>query len=180
MDTKSEARKRIKSRIWANIIFLVVLMQRLSQTFIPLIKESQSIASTFLTKSGYLRQSSSGIYTVLPLGQRVLDKLESIITSTLSRHSCSKLTLPCMLTTNHWKKTGRISGTELYFVNKDTILAPTLEEEVTGLIGSHLTSYKQLPIRVYQIGKKFRNEKRPRGGLLRGREFIMKYALLTP
>ncbi|KAG0198494.1 hypothetical protein BGX28_008048 [Mortierella sp. GBA30] len=127
-----------------------------------------------------MRQSSSGIYSILPYGQRILDKIEHIIDDELERIGCQKMSMPNLLTSEHWKKTGRweTTGQEMFKLKDrkgaDFLLAPTHEEEVTTLISREVQSYRQLPIRVYQVGRKFRDELRARGGLLRGKEFLMK------
>ncbi|KAI7818323.1 hypothetical protein BC939DRAFT_463243 [Gamsiella multidivaricata] len=133
-----------------------------------------------LLRSGMMRQSSSGIYSILPYGQRILDKIEGIIDDELEKIGCQKLSLPNLLTAENWKKTGRweSTGQEMFKVKDrkgaDFLLAPTHEEEVTTLIAKEIQSYRQLPIRVYQVGRKFRDELRARSGLLRGKEFLMK------
>ncbi|KAF8937565.1 hypothetical protein BGZ58_002478 [Dissophora ornata] len=133
-----------------------------------------------LLRAGMMRQSSSGIYSILPYGQRILDKIEAIIDDELEQIGCSKLSLPNLLTSENWKKTGRweSTGQEMFKVKdrrgSDFLLAPTHEEEVTALIAKEVQSYRQLPIRVYQVGRKFRDELRARSGLLRGKEFLMK------
>ncbi|KAG0003032.1 hypothetical protein BGZ80_003618 [Entomortierella chlamydospora] len=133
-----------------------------------------------LLRAGMMRQSSSGIYSILPYGQRILDKIEGIIDEELENIGCQKLSLPNLLTSENWKKTGRweSTGQEMFKVKdrrgSDFLLAPTHEEEVTSLIANEVQSYRQLPIRVYQVGRKFRDELRARSGLLRGKEFLMK------
>ncbi|KAG0246652.1 hypothetical protein B0O80DRAFT_421361 [Mortierella sp. GBAus27b] len=133
-----------------------------------------------LLRAGMMRQSSSGIYSILPYGQRVLNKIEAIIDDELQLIGCQKLSLPNLLTGESWKKTGRweSTGQEMFKVKDrkgaDFLLAPTHEEEVTTLIAKEVQSYRQLPIRVYQVGRKFRDELRARSGLLRGKEFVMK------
>ncbi|KAG0316562.1 hypothetical protein BGZ99_006831 [Dissophora globulifera] len=121
-----------------------------------------------LLRAGMMRQSSSGVYTILPYGQRILDKIEAIIDDELEQIGCSKLSMPNLLTT----------GQEMFKLKdrkgSDFLLAPTHEEEVTTLIAKEVQSYRQLPIRVYQVGRKFRDELRARSGLLRGKEFLMK------
>ncbi|KAF9910764.1 hypothetical protein BX616_010778 [Lobosporangium transversale] len=133
-----------------------------------------------LLRAGMMRQSSSGIYSILPFGQRVLDKIENIIDEELENIGCQKLSLPNLLPSENWKKTGRweSTGQEMFKLKDrkgaDFLLAPTHEEEITSLIAKEIQSYRQLPIRVYQVGRKFRDELRARSGLLRGKEFLMK------
>lgn len=116
----------------------------------------------------------------MPYGQRVLDKIEAIIDDELENIGCQKLSMPNMLTSDNWRITGRweTTGQEMFKLKDrkgaDFLLAPTHEEEVTTLIAKEVQSYRQLPIRVYQVGRKFRDELRARSGLLRGKEFLMK------
>ncbi|CAG8617306.1 4319_t:CDS:2, partial [Racocetra persica] len=127
-----------------------------------------------MIRAGLIRQSSSGVYSLLPFALRSLEKLEKIIDQEMRNIG--------MLETaaNTWKKTGRwnVTGSELFKLKdrkaSDFCLAPTHEEEITQLVANDIFSYRQLPLRLYQTGKKFRDEMRPRAGLLRGREFIMK------
>ncbi|KAG0343944.1 prolyl-tRNA synthetase [Podila humilis] len=133
-----------------------------------------------LLRAGMMRQSSSGIYTIMPFGQRVMDKIEGIIDDELELIGCQKLSMPNLLSSENWKITGRweSTGQEMFKVKDrkgaDFLLAPTHEEEVTALIAKDVKSYRQLPVRVYQVGRKYRDELRARSGLLRGKEFLMK------
>ncbi|KAF9097030.1 hypothetical protein BGX23_009948 [Mortierella sp. AD031] len=161
---------------------------RISKTLVPTSKQKfvhvagqEMVPSQqLLLRSGMMRQSSSGIYSILPFGQRILDKIESIIDDELENIGCQKLSLPNLQTSENWKKTGRwqSAGQEMFKLKdrkgSDFLLAPTHEEEVTSLIAKEVQSYRQLPIRVYQVGRKFRDELRARSGLLRGKEFVMK------
>ncbi|OLL25559.1 putative proline--tRNA ligase, mitochondrial [Neolecta irregularis DAH-3] len=123
--------------------------------------------------------TTSGIYHVLPLGLRVQEKIERIINITMASLCASKLSLSTLSSSKLWKQTGRWEkyGQELFRLtdrkSSEFCLCPTHEEEITNLIANEILSYRQLPLRLYQIGRKFRDEKRPRGGLLRGREFLM-------
>ncbi|KTW26980.1 proline-tRNA ligase [Pneumocystis carinii B80] len=132
-----------------------------------------------LIKAGFLRQSSSGIYTVLPLALRVQEKIENIIDTSLYKINASKICLPNLLTSYLWKKSRRwdLLGNELFKLKNrrgiEYCLSPTHEEEITSLISAEISSWRQLPLKLYQTGKKFRDEMRPRRGLLRGCEFIM-------
>lgn len=116
----------------------------------------------------------------MPYGQRVLDKIEGIIDDELELIECQKLSMPNLLSSENWKKTGRweSTGQEMFKLKDrkgaDFLLAPTHEEEVTALIAKDVQSYRQLPVRVYQVTRKFRDELRARSGLLRGKEFVMK------
>ncbi|KAJ5546605.1 hypothetical protein N7494_004190 [Penicillium frequentans] len=137
-------------------------------------------ANDLLIRAGFLRQAYSGVFHLLPLGLRVQDKLERLIDKHMRSLGASKVSLSSLSSQELWEKSGRLSASseEVFRLNdrKDTrfLLAPTHEEEITTLVGSLTTSYKSLPLRVYQISRKYRDEARPRQGLLRGREFIMK------
>ncbi|KAI9484469.1 hypothetical protein BDB00DRAFT_855558 [Zychaea mexicana] len=144
-------------------------------------EDSSATASHgLLLKAGFVRQSSSGIYSMLPLGLRTLEKIETIIDQELKAIGSQKLSLPVLLSAENWKKSGRWNASKGEFFrlkdrrDSDMLLSPTHEEEITQLVASELKSAKQLPIRLYQIGRKYRDEARPRAGLLRGREFVMK------
>lgn len=159
---------------------------KLSNKFIPLTKDKNSDNSNtsashgILLKGGFVRQSGAGIYSLLPLGLRTVEKIERIIDEEMQAIGSQKLSLPMLLNPEGWKKTGRWDGSKGEFFrlkdrkDNDLLLAPTHEEEITNLVGAELRTAKQLPIRLYQIGRKYRDELRPRAGLLRGREFIMK------
>ncbi|ANB12090.1 putative proline--tRNA ligase AIM10 [Sugiyamaella lignohabitans] len=153
-------------------------LKRLSRFFAPLRKfkpNAETSSSELLTNYGYLRQSSSGVYNMLPLGNLVQSRIESIIRNRLDEVDCAETSLCTLASTKIWKASGRLqTGTEFFMLEDGKyLLAPTNEEEVTSMV-AELSSYKQVPLRLYQISRKYRNEKRPRGGLLRGREFTMK------
>ncbi|KAJ2520638.1 hypothetical protein H4217_001912 [Coemansia sp. RSA 1939] len=145
---------------------------------------SSSISSNdttdMLTKAGYIHQSSAGIFTLMPMAQRVVDKIERIVDEEMGRVGGQKLAMPTLLTQSSWLKTGRweSTGEELFSLTdrrgSTLILGPTHEEEITELVRSTVTSHRRYPLRLYQTTRKFRDETRPRAGLLRGREFIMK------
>lgn len=160
-------------------------VQRLSSFWIPTggiesSRDSQDDAHSLLVKAGYLRQAHSGIFHMLPLGHRVQQKLERMIDKHMSNLGASKVSLSSITTEDLWKKSGRYvgHGGELFAFKdrKDAsfLLSPTHEEEITSLVASAVQSYKDLPLRIYQITRKYRDEARPRQGLLRGREFTMK------
>ncbi|BFZ64905.1 hypothetical protein YB2330_006058 [Saitoella coloradoensis] len=165
--------------------FTVDHRTRLSTFFVP---QSDKVATAtkdgsahaLLVKAGYLRQAAAGIYQLLPLGLRVQDKIERLVDRAMRRVGASKVALANLSSSDLWKKTGRWEkgGDELIKVydRKDTAfcLAPTHEEDITNLVANEVSSYRHLPVRLYQIGRKFRDERRPRFGLLRGREFVMK------
>lgn len=124
-------------------------------------------------------QAHSGVFHLLPLGLRVQNKLESLIDKHMSSIGASKVSLSHISTEELWKQTGRYSSnSELLRINdrreSGFLLAPTHEEEITSLVANMVHSYKDLPLRLYQTGRKYRDEKRPRQGLLRAKEFMMK------
>ncbi|KAJ5091813.1 hypothetical protein NUU61_006683, partial [Penicillium alfredii] len=136
-------------------------------------------ANDLLIRAGFLRQAYSGVFHLLPLGLRVQEKLERLIDKHMRSLGASKVSLSSISSQELWEQSGRLTeGSELFRFKdrKDArlLLAPTHEEEITTLVGSLTTSYKNLPLRVYQISRKYRDEPRPRQGLLRGREFVMK------
>lgn len=155
-----------------------------SKVFIPTLREmpsdAQVISHALLVRAGYIRQVSAGIYTYLPLANRVLEKIKSIMREEFAEIGATEFLAPALLNAELWQESGRYEtyGSDLYKLkNRDGsafILGPTHEETVTLLVRNELTSYKQLPMSMYQIQTKYRDEKRPRYGLLRGREFIMK------
>ena len=157
-----------------------------SQSFIPTLKEDPreaEIASHSLTlRAGLIRKIASGIYAFLPAGTIVLQKIEQIIREEMNRAGAVEIFLPVMQPSDLWKKSGRWDeyGPELFRLKdrseRDFCLGPTHEELITYLAYHDIRSYKDLPLNLYQIQVKFRDEIRPRYGLLRAREFIMKDA----
>lgn len=151
---------------------------------IPTLREmpsdAQVISHALLVRAGYVRQISAGIYAYLPLANRVLEKLKLIMREEFEEIGAVELLAPALLTADLWRESGRYEtyGEDLYKLknrdHSDFILGPTHEETMTALVRDEVTSYKKLPLNVYQIQSKYRDEKRPRYGLLRGREFIMK------
>ena len=136
-------------------------------------------ANGLLVKAGFLRQVYSGIFHLLPLGLRVQEKLEKLIDKHMRSIGASKISLSSISSEGLWEQTGRLEQTSEFFTFEDRkgskfLLSPTHEEEITQLVGYELKSYRDLPLRLYQISRKYRDEKRPRQGLLRGREFLMK------
>ncbi|CAG99934.1 putative proline--tRNA ligase AIM10 [Kluyveromyces lactis] len=133
-----------------------------------------------LQQLGYVKQASSGVLHWLPLGLKTLRNIEGIIRRRMDESGAHEVSLSSLSQRSLWETTGRWSNTELFKLKdakkKDYCLVPTCEEEITWLMNSYLTSYKDLPIIAYQITRKYRDELRPRGGLLRGREFLMKDA----
>ncbi|KAF9889230.1 hypothetical protein FE257_007543 [Aspergillus nanangensis] len=143
------------------------------------VRDEKEDANDLLIRGGFLRQAYSGIFHMLPLGLRVQDKLERLIDKHMGSLGASKVSLSSISSQELWEHSGRLKeGSEVFrFLDRKEsrfLLAPTHEEEITTLVGSLTKSYRDLPLRVYQISRKYRDEPRPRQGLLRGREFIMK------
>ncbi|EHL76919.1 prolyl-tRNA synthetase [Bacillus smithii 7_3_47FAA] len=163
-----------------------VLKMRQSQTLIPTMREIPADAETkshqLLLRAGFIRQTASGIYTFLPLGKRVLKKVEEIVRQEMDAAGAVEMLMPSLQQAELWQESGRwyTYGPELMRLkdrhDREFALGPTHEEVVTSIVRDEIKSYKRFPLIVYQIQTKFRDEKRPRFGLLRGREFIMKDA----
>ncbi len=140
--------------------------------------QEQSINAQLLERAGYISKLMAGVFTYLPLGYRVLAKIENIVRESMNELGAQELLMPSLQPKDPWEKTGRWETVDvLYKINagdKELCLGPTHEEVVTPLVTHYITSYKDLPQAVYQIQTKFRNEPRPKSGLLRGREFRMK------
>lgn len=159
---------------------------RMSKLFIPTMREVPSEASIIshqlMLKAGLIRKLASGIYTFLPLGLRVIKKIEAIIREEMNKAGAQEILMPLVQPADLWQESGRLSlyGPELlkFKDRKESLfcLGPTHEEVVTALVRDHVKSYKNLPLTLYQVQTKFRDEIRPRFGLMRGREFIMKDA----
>ena len=144
--------------------------------------EADVISHELLLRGGYIRQLAAGIYTYLPLGRRVLRKLEQIIHEEMERAGAQEILMPALQPADLWKESGRyqVYGPELMRLSdrheREFVLGPTHEEVITALVRDEIKSYRKLPVILYQIQTKFRDERRPRFGLLRGREFVMKDA----
>ncbi|MDP6558686.1 MAG: proline--tRNA ligase [Candidatus Binatia bacterium] len=159
---------------------------RWTTTFIPTLKEdpadAEVVSHKLLVRSGMIRQVSRGIYDYLPLALRVLRKIESIVREEMDRAGARELLLPVTSPAELWQESGRweVYGKELLRFKdrheRDFCLAPTHEEIITDLVRRVVRSYREMPLNLYQIQTKFRDEVRPRFGLMRGREFIMKDA----
>ena len=157
---------------------------RASETLIPTLKETPAEAEipshVLLLRAGCIRQLASGLYTWLPLGLRVLRKVEAIIREELERRGAREVQMPVVQPAELWRESGRwdVMGPELLRMQdrheRDYAMSPTHEEVVTDLVRRVVDSYQQVPLNVYQIQTKFRDEIRPRFGLLRAREFLMK------
>ena len=175
---------RRTSRTWAQFKSAhTSTRQRRDDFWSPTVKlksqrgEASSI-TTLLTAGGFIRQNYAGIYQFLPLGLRVLEKLERLIDKHMRSLGASKVSLSSISSQALWNSSGRLDHGEMFkFEDRGKakwLLAPTHEEEFTTMIKDFVNLPRDLPIRLYQIGRKYRDEQRPRGGLLRGREFIMK------
>ena len=159
---------------------------KMSKMFVQTLREFPSDAEVtshkMLARAGYIRKLTSGVYNYMPLMWRVLKKIENIVREEMDRAGAQELLMPFVQPKELWEESGRweVYGKELMRLkdrhNREMCLGPTHEEVITGLARDVIKSYKQLPVNLYQIQSKFRDEVRPRYGLLRGREFIMKDA----
>ncbi|WP_028776165.1 proline--tRNA ligase [Shimazuella kribbensis] len=146
------------------------------------VAEAEMISHQLLLRAGFIRQVAAGVYTYLPLAQRVLNKISTIVREEMDRIGSQELLMPALNPAELWQESGRYDtyGPELVKLqdrhDRRFILGPTHEETITDLVRNAVNTYKKLPMTLYQIQTKFRDEKRPRSGLLRGREFIMKDA----
>ncbi|SNS17305.1 prolyl-tRNA synthetase [Humidesulfovibrio mexicanus] len=159
---------------------------RLSKAYVPTLKEvpadAEVVSHRLLLRGGFVRQLTRGIYTYLPLGLRAVNKVADICREEMNRAGAQEILMPMVQPADLWAETGRweFYGKELLRfkdrADRDYCLGPTHEEVVTDLVRGEVRSYRQLPINLYQIQTKFRDEIRPRFGLMRGREFVMKDA----
>ncbi|KPJ65018.1 prolyl-tRNA synthetase [candidate division WOR-1 bacterium DG_54_3] len=159
---------------------------RMSQLVAPTLREDPSeaevVSHKLLLRGGFIRKLAAGIYTYLPLGFLVLNKVINIVREEMKRAGAQEVFMPALLPAELWHETGRwdVYGKELFRIKdrheRDFCLGPTHEEIITDLVRNSVRSYKQLPVNLYQIQTKFRDEIRPRFGLMRGREFMMKDA----
>jgi prolyl-tRNA synthetase len=159
---------------------------RLSKFLIPTLKEAPAEAEVpshiLMVRGGYLRKVAAGIYSFLPLGWRVLQKISRIIREEMNRAGAQEVFLPAVIPAELWQESGRWDqyGAQLLRLKDrkggDFVIGPTHEEVIVDLVRGDVRSYRQLPLNLYQIQTKFRDELRPRAGLMRGREFIMKDA----
>lgn len=140
---------------------------------------AESINQQLLTRAGFIHQEMAGVYSYLPLGLRVLDKISDIVREEMNAIAGQELLMPAMHPAANWKKTGRYDSVDVLFKLKgageaNLVLGPTHEEIIYPLVAGYVNSYRDLPLYLYQIQVKFRNEPRAKAGLLRGREFLMK------
>ncbi|PAM91475.1 proline--tRNA ligase, partial [Flavobacterium sp. IR1] len=144
--------------------------------------DADIINHQLMLRAGMIRQIAAGVYSYLPLAKRVLHKVESIVREEMDAAGAQELTMPTMHPAELWQETGRWDkmGGELMRLkdrhDRDFALGPTHEEVITSILRDSISSYKKLPVNLYQVQTKFRDERRPRFGLLRGREFMMKDA----
>ncbi len=157
---------------------------RLSRYFLPVLKENpaeaQIVSHRLMLRAGMIKQSSAGIYSWLPLGFKVLRKIENIVHEEQQRAGHMPMLMPTIQSADLWRESGRYDdyGEEMLRIkdrnDRDMLFTPTAEEMITDIFRSHVGSYKDLPLTMYQIQWKFRDERRPRFGVMRGREFYMK------
>jgi len=157
---------------------------RLSRYFLPVLKETpaeaQIVSHRYMLRAGMIKQSAAGIYSWLPLGYKVLKKIEDIVHEEQARAGHMPMLMPTIQSADLWRESGRYDdyGEEMLRIkdrhDRDMLFTPTAEELITDIFRSHVGSYKDLPLTMYQIQWKFRDERRPRFGVMRGREFYMK------
>ena len=159
---------------------------RLSQYFLPTLretpKEAQIVSHRLMLRAGMIQQSSAGIYSWLPLGLKVMRKIEQIVREEQNRAGAVELLMPTIQPAELWQESGRYDdyGLEMLRIKdrheRDMLFGPTNEEQITDIFRTHVKSYRALPLNLYHIQWKFRDEVRPRFGIMRGREFFMKDA----
>ena len=157
---------------------------RLSQYFLPILKETphdaQIASHRLMLRAGMIHQTTSGIYSWLPLGRKVIRKIAKIVETELNKIGCHRIIMPTIQPAHLWQESGRYDdyGKEMLRMkdrhDRDMLYGPTHEEVVTDMARGCIKSYKQLPQTLYQIHWKFRDEIRPRFGVMRAREFYMK------
>ncbi|WP_370400980.1 proline--tRNA ligase [Sulfitobacter sp. JB4-11] len=157
---------------------------RLSRYFLPVLKENpaeaQIVSHRLMLRAGMIKQASAGIYSWLPLGFKVLRKIENIVHQEQARAGHLAMQMPTIQSADLWRESGRYDayGEEMLRIKdrggRDMLFTPTAEELITDIFRAHVSSYKDLPLTMYQIQWKFRDEIRPRFGVMRGREFLMK------
>ncbi len=159
---------------------------RLSRYFLPILKETpkeaEIVSHRLMLRAGMIRQQSAGIYSWLPLGLKVLDKIGDIVREEQNRAGAIEVLMPTLQSADLWRESGRYDdyGEEMLRIKdrnkRDLLYGPTNEEMITEIFRSYVHSYKDLPLNLYHIQWKFRDERRPRFGVMRGREFLMKDA----
>ena len=159
---------------------------RLSRFFLPILKETpkeaEIVSHRLMLRAGMMRQEAAGIYAWLPLGLRVLRKIEQIVREEQNRAGAIELLMPTLQLADLWRESGRYDayGPEMLRIQdrhkRELLYGPTNEEMITEIFRSYVRSYRNLPLNLYHIQWKFRDEQRPRFGVMRGREFLMKDA----
>ncbi|MED5336635.1 MAG: aminoacyl--tRNA ligase-related protein, partial [Pseudomonadota bacterium] len=159
---------------------------RLSQYFLPVLrenpKEAEIVSHRLMLRAGMVQQASAGIYSWLPLGFRVLKKIEQIVREEQNAALAQEVLMPTIQSADLWRESGRYDdyGKEMLRITdrheRDMLYGPTNEELITDIFRTHVRSYRDLPLNLYHIQWKFRDEVRPRFGVMRGREFLMKDA----
>jgi prolyl-tRNA synthetase len=159
---------------------------RLSRYFLPILretpKEAEIVSHRLMLRAGMIRQEAAGIYAFLPLGLRVLDKVNRIVREEQNRAGAIELLMPTIQSAELWRESGRYEayGKEMLRIKdrheREMLYGPTNEEMITEIFRAYVRSYKDLPLNLYHIQWKFRDEVRPRFGVMRGREFLMKDA----
>ncbi len=159
---------------------------RLSRYFLPILrdtpKEAEIVSHRLMLRAGMIRQESAGIYAWMPLGLRVLDKVCAIVREEQNRAGAVELLMPTLQSADLWRESGRYEdyGKEMLRIKdrhrRDLLYGPTNEEMITAIFRAHVKSYKDLPLNLYHVQWKFRDEVRPRFGVMRSREFLMKDA----
>ncbi|MEA3077162.1 MAG: prolyl-tRNA synthetase [Actinomycetota bacterium] len=143
--------------------------------------DAEAVSHQLLVRAGYIRRHASGIYTYLPLGWKLLQKVQAVVRQEMEAAGAQEMLMPILQSVDLWESTGRLATMDdvlfrLQGKGGDFVLGPTHEEVVTATVAAEVDSYRDLPLNVFQIQFKYRDEARPRFGLLRGREFIMKDA----
>ena len=157
---------------------------RTSQFFLSTLKEAPSdaeiVSHKLMLRAGLVKRLAGGIYTWMPLGLRILRKVEAIVRQEMDRAGAIELLMPAVQPAELWQESGRWEkyGPELLRLKdrhqRDFVIGPTHEEVITDIVRKEVKSYRQLPVHLYQVQTKFRDEIRPRFGVMRGREFLMK------
>ena len=159
---------------------------RVSRYFLPVLKESPSdaqiVSHKLMLRAGLVRQTAAGIYAWLPVGFRVLKKIEQIVREEQNKAGAIELLMPTLQSADYWRATGRYDayGPEMLRItdrqDRELVYGPTNEDMLTSILQASMKSYRDLPRTLYHIQWKFRDEIRPRFGVMRGREFLMKDA----
>jgi prolyl-tRNA synthetase len=180
------SRRRVFGPLHRHLRCFMSTCMKASQFLISTLKEAPADAEVpshqLMMRAGMVKKLGAGIYTYMPMGLRVIRKVEAIVREEMNRAGAIELSMPVVQPAELWQETGRFDkmGAELLRIKdrhtRDYVVQPTSEEVVTDIARQEIKSYKQLPKNFYQIQTKFRDERRPRFGLLRGREFTMKDA----